>query len=180
MWRVDLHHHRQAYETCAPLFVLRHRKIKSPVTAHQRPSRGSVALLARTIRALVLGDEANDRIQPAVDVQPLAVAHAVAIGSDVDHVAEALRLRHTISGLLIRDHDQAVVRQGANLRDCGTELSAAHTGGRVDRIPQCHAGTRRNLDTVVTEGEYPHRLAHTTSHDRYTCGCIRPRHVGLP
>ncbi len=25
MWRVDLHHHRQVYETCAPLFVLRHR-----------------------------------------------------------------------------------------------------------------------------------------------------------
>src|ERR1700752_505707 len=24
-WRVDLHHHRQVYETCAPLFVLRHR-----------------------------------------------------------------------------------------------------------------------------------------------------------
>jgi hypothetical protein len=23
--RVDLHHHRQVYETCAPLFVLRHR-----------------------------------------------------------------------------------------------------------------------------------------------------------
>jgi hypothetical protein len=25
MWRVDLHHHQQVYETCAPLFVLRHR-----------------------------------------------------------------------------------------------------------------------------------------------------------
>ena len=30
MWRVDLHHHQQAYETCAPLFVLRHRRYKAP------------------------------------------------------------------------------------------------------------------------------------------------------
>ena len=33
MWRVDLHHHRQAYETWAPLFVLRHRK-----KSHDGPS----------------------------------------------------------------------------------------------------------------------------------------------
>ena len=26
LWRVDLHHHRQVYETCAPLFVLRHSR----------------------------------------------------------------------------------------------------------------------------------------------------------
>ena len=30
MWRVDSHHHQQAYETCAPLFVLRHRRYKAP------------------------------------------------------------------------------------------------------------------------------------------------------
>jgi hypothetical protein len=30
MWRVDLHHHRQVYETCAPLLVLRHRRWKTP------------------------------------------------------------------------------------------------------------------------------------------------------
>jgi hypothetical protein len=42
MWRVDLHHHRQAYETCAPLFVLRHRRGENPMTVHQRPPWGSL------------------------------------------------------------------------------------------------------------------------------------------
>jgi len=35
----------------------------------------------------------------------------------------------------------------------------------VNRVPQCHACARRNLDTVVTEGEYPHQLTHATSDD---------------
>jgi hypothetical protein len=35
MWRVDLHHHRQVYETWAPLFVLRHRRWKT----HGGPSK---------------------------------------------------------------------------------------------------------------------------------------------
>ena len=36
MWRVDLHHHRQVYETCAPLFVLRHRKWRPEKCSHLR------------------------------------------------------------------------------------------------------------------------------------------------
>jgi hypothetical protein len=47
------------------------------MTAHQRPPWGSVASLARLIRTLVLADESHHRVRPAVDVQPLAVAHAV-------------------------------------------------------------------------------------------------------
>lgn len=36
MWRVDLHHHRQVYETCAPLFVLRHRRWCPEKCSHLR------------------------------------------------------------------------------------------------------------------------------------------------
>src|SRR5260370_23988940 len=121
------------------------------MTAQRRPPWESVASLTRTIRALVLGDKAHNRIRPAVDMQPLAVAHAVPVGRDVDHVAKSLWLRHTISRLLIRDHDQTVVREVAHLNDRSAELRAAHADSRVYRIPQCHARTRRNLDTVVTE-----------------------------
>src|SRR6516225_8821768 len=65
--------------------------MEDPMTVHQRPPRGSVASLARFIGSLVLADEAHHRIRPAVDMEPLAVAHAVAVGRDVDHVAGCTR-----------------------------------------------------------------------------------------
>ena len=76
--------------------------MEDPMAAHQATATGVVASLAHTVHALMFADEAHDCVRPAVDMQPLAVAHAVAVGRDVDHIAEALRLRHTISRLLIR------------------------------------------------------------------------------
>src|SRR5215469_14625061 len=140
---------------------------------------GSVASLACYVHSLMLGDEAHDCIRPAVDMHPLAVANAVAIGCDVDDVAEAVRLRYTISRLFVRDHDQTVVRQVAHHLDRGAELRTSHARSRVDRIPQCHARPRRHLDAVVTEGKDPHRLAHAPSHDRDACRLIRTSHIGL-
>lgn len=57
MWRVDLHHHRQVYETCAPLFVLRHRRTMAPrevLAPSSLPLQGSAcavsAIEARLVR----------------------------------------------------------------------------------------------------------------------------------
>src|SRR6185437_10747549 len=154
-------------------------KDRKPHGGPSAAATGVVASLAHAVHALAFADEADDRIRPAIDMQPLAVAHAVAVGCDVDHVAKALRLRHTISRLLVRDHDQTVVRQVADHLDRGAELRADLAGSRVDHVPQCHTRTRCNLDTVVTEDEYPHGLAHTTSHDRNARRRIRPSHLRL-
>src|SRR6476660_8570178 len=54
-------------------------------------------------------DVLDHRITPAIDVHPLAVAHAILEAGHVDHVATRLRVWHCIVRLLVRDHDQAVV-----------------------------------------------------------------------
>ena len=54
-------------------------------------------------------DVLNDRLGPAIDVRPLAVAHAVLVRRHVDHVPVSLRLRNRVMRLFVGDNDQAVV-----------------------------------------------------------------------
>jgi hypothetical protein len=70
---------------------------RKPHGGSSAAATGVVASLDHAVHALAFADEAHNCIRPAVDMQPLAVAHAIAVGCDVDHVAEALRLQHTIS-----------------------------------------------------------------------------------
>src|SRR5215831_3784467 len=92
------------------------------MAVHRRPPRGSVASVGHSIRALVLADEAHHRIRPAVDMQPLAVAHAVAVGCDVDHVAEPFG-----SGTRSADCSSVITIR----RSCGSLLTA------VTAAPSC-------------------------------------------
>ena len=97
-------------------------------------------------------DVLDDRLAPAVDVRPLAVADAVLVAGHVDHVALALRRGHRVVRLLVGDDDQAVVLLAscsATRPPCPAACRCA--AGCVDGIAQGKAPTRRHLDELVGE-----------------------------
>src|SRR5580698_4128900 len=59
-------------------------------------------------RPLQRADVLDNRLSPAVDVRPLAVANAVLVAGHVDHVTFTLRPRHGVVRLLVSDRDQAI------------------------------------------------------------------------
>src|SRR5437016_1224772 len=60
-------------------------------------------------RLLQRADVLNDRLAPAVNVRPLAVADAVLVAGHIDHIALALRRGYSVVRLLVGDNDQAIV-----------------------------------------------------------------------
>src|ERR1700679_1847885 len=82
----------------------------------------------------------DNRLAPAIDVRPGAIADTIARTRYVDHVAACLRRRHTVMRLLIGDHDDAVIRRAQAGQRVAQLCSTVRLAG-YNRIAQRKAAT---------------------------------------
>jgi hypothetical protein len=111
-------------------------------------------------------------------VRPLAVADAVVVTGDVDHVSLALRRGNRVVRLLVGDDDQAIVTiLLIQLADRVTELGARVRLRAVDRVTQCESATGGDLDQRVREAENSHVLADFAQQNCKPVRRIGPLHL---
>src|SRR5260221_66601 len=107
---------------------------------------------------------------------PAAIAHAILVGSDVEHIgAFGLDSMGVIAGLLVADYDQAVA--GWHRRECSRQGRAAVRLAVDNGIPQSKSTARPNFDQPLAESENPDGLAYFASDHRQSAGGIDPLHV---
>src|SRR5262249_4164746 len=88
-------------------------------------------------------------------MRPLAITDSVVVARDVDYEALAIGCGHSITRLLVGDHDQTVVRfLTVQFLDRLAEMRSVVALRRVNGIAQSKPTPRRHLDEIVGEGEY--------------------------
>ena len=119
------------------------------VTAHSSSSCRS------SVFSLILLDEVEDGLGPAVDGEPGAVGDALLRARDVYDVALSLRMTRAIGTLFVRDDDNSLALREVlvNGPDGASEQGARRPSHGVEGCVHTEAASGRDLDELVGEGE---------------------------
>jgi hypothetical protein len=112
-----------------------YHKVNTAAALRWNPRRRSlrhVPAIRSLRRPLQRADVLDDRLAPAVDVRPLAIANAVLVAGHVDHVALAARRGHRVVRLLVGDDDQAIV--AALLVQLGDSLASTSESEKLNTL----------------------------------------------
>src|ERR1700722_6028973 len=78
------------------------------MSRRQVPPAHSLSLVPLSFEATNIID---NRLAPAVDMRPGAIADTVSCARYIHHIAASVRSRHPVVRLLIGDYDDAVIRR---------------------------------------------------------------------